>query len=318
MTPSSYTYTYTVCIIPKYIRSSEARLYKMASCTEENPSSTEENPSVLPASEAKANDDKSLEEFKQNVLNRSDLGDCFSTISPDSSVVRTEYEDDLFEDIFYKTKRDEACITVTFVSSGFYNSFHDKILSDFSSSIDCDETNQIYKCTTHIRSLKCDMKLDGKSKSVAVTGIGRIMWRKEFFPGIAKIIFKQYAKKSENYLDGSLAQSSQYDVLTAEKVENNPQPTDTVQVVFSSTPLIGRKNNQTVNCDSTVQPPCTPIVPQVDRQTTVRRPDTQPNCPQSTSTDTMTTVRGSEVQTASVDQQQIFSDAQFVQVPVQS
>ena len=59
----------------------------------------------LPVSE-----DKSLESFKQKVLNASDLGDSFSTISPDSSTVCTDYDDDQFEDIFYNTVRDETRI----------------------------------------------------------------------------------------------------------------------------------------------------------------------------------------------------------------
>ena len=66
------------------------------------------------------------------------------------------------------------------------------------------------------------MKLDGKSKNVTVTGVGRIMWRKDYYPRIAKIIFKQYVQKSESQLGGSLIDSSQCDILTAEKVEENP------------------------------------------------------------------------------------------------
>ena len=43
---------------------------------------------------------------------------------------------------------------------------------------------------------------------------------------------------------------------TAEKFEeNNGQSANTVQVVFSSTPLIPRKDSQTANCENTIQPP---------------------------------------------------------------
>ena len=269
-----------------------------------------------------SSEDKSLETFKQNVLNESDLGDSFSTISPDSSVVRSEYDDDQLEGIFYKTKRDVSCITVNFVSSAFYTAFQDKILSDYSSSIDCDEANRIYRCSTHVRSLKCEMKLDGKSKNVTVTGVGRIMWRKDYYPRIAKIIFKQYVQKSENQLGGSLIDSSQCDILTAEKVEENPlaekveensKSVNTVQVVFSSTPLISRKNNQTINCDNPMQPPCTPIVPQAEQQTALRQ------TLQNASTDVMVTGQGNEAQATYGDQQPIRADAdadaQFIAVP---
>ena len=269
-----------------------------------------------------SSEDKSLETFKQNVLNESDLGDSFSTISPDSSVVRSEYDDDHLEGIFYKTKRDVSCITVNFVSSAFYTAFQDKILSDYSSSIDCDEANRIYRCSTHVRSLKCEMKLDGKSKNVTVTGVGRIMWRKDYYPRIAKIIFKQYVQKSESQLGGSLIDSSQCDILTAEKVEENPlaekveensKSVNTVQVVFSSTPLISRKTNQTINSDNPMQPPCTPIVPQAEQQTALRQ------TLQNASTDVMATGQGNEAQATYGDQQPICADAdadaQFNAVP---
>ena len=122
------------------------------------------------------NEDRSMEAFKQNVLNGIDLGDSFSTISRYSSNVCTGYDDDQFEGIFYKTLQDESCIMVNFVSNAFYNFLQYKLLSDFSSSIECDETRSIYKCTTHLHNLKCDMNLDGNAKNVAVSGVGRIMW----------------------------------------------------------------------------------------------------------------------------------------------
>ena len=225
---------------------------------------TEENLPVI--------EDRSMEAFKQNVLNGSDLDDSFSTISPDSSNVCMEYDDDQFEGIFFKTLRDESCITVNFVSNAFYNSLKDKLLSGFSSSIECDETRSIYKRTTHLHSLKCDMKLDGNAKNVAVSGLGRIMWRKHYFPRIARIIFKQYVQISESQLGGSLLENSQCDVLSAEKlVEDNGQSVNTVQVVFSSTPLISRNDSMTANSGTPIQPQVfntTPIVPRMDAQTT--------------------------------------------------
>ena len=165
------------------------------------------------------------------------------------------------------------------------------------------------------------MKLDGKSKNVTVTGVGRIMWRKDYYPRIAKIIFKQYVQKSESQLGGSLIDSSQCDILTAEKVEENPlakkveensQSVNTVQVVFSSTPLISRKTNQTINCDNPMQPPCTPIVPQAEQQTALRQ------TLQNASTDVMVTGLGNEAQATYGDQQPIRADAdadaQFIAV----
>ena len=266
----------------------------------------------LPVSE-----DRSLETFKQNVLDASDLGDSFSTISPDSSTACSDYDDDQFEGIFYNTVRDETCISVNFVSNAFFNSFLDKLLSDFSSSIECDETRRIYKCTTHIRSLKCDLKLDGNSKNVTVLGTGRILWRKDYFPKLARIIFKHYVQISESQLGQSLIESSQCDVLTAEKVEvKNGESANTVQVVFSSTPLIQRKDSQTASGENTIQPPVfnsTPIVPRLNTQTTGRRLDTQ----RTEMLDTANALPGSKSQVCS-DQQSIVTDAPPTQVPVQT
>ena len=265
----------------------------------------------LPVSE-----DKSLESFKQKVLNASDLGDSFSTISPDSSAACTDYDDDQFEGIFYNTMRDETCISVHFVSNAFFHSFLNKLLSDFSSSIECDETRRIYKCTTHIRSLKCDLKLDGNSKNITVLGTGRIMWRKEYFPRLARTIFKHYVQISESQLGQSI-ESSQCDVLTAEKFEeNNGQSANTVQVVFSSTPLIPRKDSQIANCDNTIQPPVfnsTPIVSRLDSQTTGRRLETQ----RTEMPDTANALPGSDSQVCS-EQQPILTDAPLTQGPNQT
>ena len=92
--------------------------------------------------EEEESEERSLEEFKQNVLgsmNKSEFGDSFSTVAPDSST-GTEYNDDQFEGIFYKPLREETCISVNFFSNVFYNSFQSKFLSDFSNSIDSDES----------------------------------------------------------------------------------------------------------------------------------------------------------------------------------
>ena len=269
---------------------------------------------------SQTSEDRSLEDFKQSVLQNmnetSQLGDSVSTISPDSSNVCTEYDDDQFEGIFYKTLKDEACLTVHFVSNAFYLSFQEKLLSDFSSSIECDESRRIYRCTTHLRGLKCHMKLDGNSRNVTVSGVGRIMWRKDYFARIARVIFKQYVQISESQLGRSLTESSQCDVLTAEKVEEeNGPPTSTVQVVFSSTPLISRKDSQTVNCENVIQPPVfdsTPIVPRLETQTSGRRLNIQ----QTEINDNMNTAQGSESQVCG-DQKAILTDVPYTQLPAQ-
>ena len=182
----------------------------------------EEN-AVLPSSE-----ERSLEEFKQNVLesvNESELGERFSTVAPDSSTVCAEYNDDQFEGIFYKTLLEETCITVNFVSNIFYNSFQSKFLSDFSNSIASGETGRFFKCSTHVKSLRCDLKLDGNSRNVIVSGVGRIMWRKDYFSKITRFMSKQCVQTSVSQLE-----NSKCDILTAEKiVQEDRPPASTIQ-----------------------------------------------------------------------------------------
>ena len=243
-------------------------------------------------------EERSLEEFKQNVLgsmNKSEFGDSFSTVAPDSSTVCAEYNDDQFEGIFYKTLREETCISVNFVSNVFLNSFQSKFLSDFSNSIDSDESRRVFKCTTHVKSLRCDLKLDGNSRNVTVSGVGRIVWRKDYFSKITRFIFKQYVQTSGSQLESQL-ENNNCDILTAEKsVQEDRPPVSTAPVVFSSTPLISRKDSQPNNGENSIQPPLfnsTPIVPGMETQTAGRRMNSQ----QTATLDTMTTVKGSESQ----------------------
>ena len=126
----------------------------------------------------------SLEDFKQSVLGvESELSSSFSMLSPDSFVMQpSEYMDDQFEGVFYNTFRDESRISVSFVSV-FYNLFQTKFLADFANSIQKDDSN-------------C-LELERSSKTVIITGVGRIVWRKECFPRITRAIFKQYVFLSE-------------------------------------------------------------------------------------------------------------------------
>ena len=144
-------------------------------------------------------DTGSLEEFKQTILGvESDLSSSVSTLSPDlSAMQRSEYTDDQFEGVFYNTLREESQISVSFVSNVFYYTFQNKFLADFANSIENDDSKRIFTCTTHVQSLKCDLKLDSVSKTVKIAGVGRIVWRNDRFPRITRAIFKQYVMISE-------------------------------------------------------------------------------------------------------------------------
>ena len=98
--------------------------------------------------------------------------------------------------------------------------------------------------------------------------------------------------------------------------KNNGQSANTVQVVFSSTPLIPRKDSQTANCENTIQPPVfnrTPIVSRLDSQITGRGLETQ----RTEMPDTANALPGSDSQVCS-DQQPILTDAPLKQGPYQT
>ena len=74
---------------------------------------------------------------------------------------------DPFEDIFYRTETGATRTVFHFVSKVFYLRFRDKIMSDFSLSMNED----MIRCTTHFRGLRCDMKIDNSTSTMTVSGV---------------------------------------------------------------------------------------------------------------------------------------------------
>ena len=57
------------------------------------------------------------------------------------------------------------------------------------------------KCTTHVRGVKCIIKLDSHFKTVELSGIGSKLWRNERFPKIAQSLFKQLMQEFDSQLE---------------------------------------------------------------------------------------------------------------------
>ena len=72
------------------------------------------------------------------------------------------------------------------------------------------------------------------SKIVKITGVGRIVWRKDCFPRITRAIFKQYVILSEKGNDSFEQQMKEN--LTCEE-----------NAVATSTPYVGRTDFQANN-----------------------------------------------------------------------
>ena len=131
---------------------------------------------------------------------------------------------DLFEGIFYGTQIYETNLHIQFVSNAFFGTFRRKINSDFMNSIDIDETNFISKCATHIKGVKCNIKVESRFKSVELSGLGFKLWREEPFPQIAKPLLKRIMQD----LDSQAENSSKFELTTLDisdtaHIEHNSQ-----------------------------------------------------------------------------------------------
>ena len=63
--------------------------------------------------------------------------------------------------------------------------------ADYHLDIISPENNPVSTCLTHVRGLKCEMRIDRDSKFVKVSGVGHRMWRKEYFPRVSTSLFKR-------------------------------------------------------------------------------------------------------------------------------
>ena len=85
-------------------------------------------------------------------FNDDGIGAECSTISLDESKVLEL--GDPFEDVFYRTETGNSRAVFQFVSVVYYMRFRDKIMSDFSLTMNKDAI----RCITHFGGLKCEMK----------------------------------------------------------------------------------------------------------------------------------------------------------------
>ena len=109
-----------------------------------------------------------------------------------------ENSGDMLERIFYRTSQDDSKTTLNFVSSIFFNMFLAKIKSDFSDTLDSDNTTTVIKCVTHVQGLKCEISLDSHFNTVTVTGVGHKSWRSYYFPKASRSLFKKFVQEVDS------------------------------------------------------------------------------------------------------------------------
>ena len=110
--------------------------------------------------------------------------------------------DDPFEGHLYRTETSETKVDIQFLTKVLFESFQQKVHSDFMNSVEIDETTFISKCTTHVRGAKCSMTLDSHFKTVELSGIGCKVWREERFPRITQTLFKQVLQELDSQTEG--------------------------------------------------------------------------------------------------------------------
>ena len=72
--------------------------------------------------------------------------------------------------------------------------------ADFSQNIYDDESNSISTCYTHVKGLKCEMRIDGNFILSQFSRVEHRLWRKEYFPKVAFSLFTRYVKDADSQL----------------------------------------------------------------------------------------------------------------------
>ena len=208
--------------------------------------------------------------------NESRVGLGHTAISLDKS--RVLNFGDPFEGVFYRTEKEDSRTVFHFVSKVFYLRFRDKIMSDFSLSMNDDAI----RCTTHFRGLKCDLRIDNSSSTVIVSGVGHTIWREDFFPVVARILFSQYVRLADSQVIDSYTNECADGRSRADECINLPTRDEPVAdilkqplsqeplissniaydlPVYTSTPIVNRIETQQ---DRNNMPPTNEIIKKID------------------------------------------------------
>ena len=141
------------------------------------------------------------------IINSDSSGGGDSALGLDSSPSVLESRDctvisnDQLEGTLYRTQVYESQINVVFQSRVLFDMFLKKVHSDFRQSVEKDETTFVSKCSTHIKGVKCDLKLDSHFKTVELSGIGFRLWREERFPKVAQSLFRRLMEEVDSQLE---------------------------------------------------------------------------------------------------------------------
>ena len=95
--------------------------------------------------------------------------------------------------------------------------FQSKTHSDFQQNVEKDETTFLSKCSTHIKGVKFELKLDSHFKTVELSGMGYKLWRNERFPKVIQSLFKRFMQGVDSqYEESSTGQPLPDDLLDSQ------------------------------------------------------------------------------------------------------
>ena len=161
--------------------------------------------------------------------------------------------EDKFENVFYNTFRNACVNKLNFVSVRFFTVFYNKMMADFSQSVTTD-SNSIDVCTTHVKGLKCEIRIDIHSQTTIITGVGNNLWRKEYFPKIAASLLKRYVEETDSQLhtESNLVYHKEarqgmdmfHTVMQTDTADRRPSFLNVDVPTFTSTPFIQRHEEQ--------------------------------------------------------------------------
>ena len=135
------------------------------------------------------------------------------TMNADNTMISS----DLLEGTLYRTELHESKIIISFLSRVLFDMFQSKTHSDFQQNVEKDETTFVSKCSTHIKGVKCELKLDSHFKTVELSGMGYKLWRNERFPKVIQSLFKRFMQGVDSqYEESSTGQPLSDDLLDSQ------------------------------------------------------------------------------------------------------
>ena len=129
----------------------------------------------------------------------------FSGLSTPVARPFRDISEDRFNGILYHIIPSEGQITIIFSSKDLYVKFINSIDKELHAQ-PISEVKANY--TTHIRGKWCTLTSDNNAASISATGPGHKLWREKVFSRLAKRLYQQYTRETDDDINQTLSQTS--------------------------------------------------------------------------------------------------------------